>query len=69
MLTSKGVPAIHITSGAQHESTEVALLEGQFRVIFISPEQLLGKKKRRDMLRSEVYQNVWQHLWLMKPIV
>ena len=56
MLTSKGVPAIHIISGAQHESTEVALLEGQFRVIFISPEQLLGKKKWRDMLRSEVYQ-------------
>ena len=33
MLTSKGVSAIHITSGV-HESTKVALLEGHFCVIF-----------------------------------
>ena len=43
---------IHITS----DSTEEALLEGRFRIVFISPEQLLGLKKWRDMLRSEVYQ-------------
>ena len=55
MLTSKGVPAIYITAGFD-ESTKVDLFEGQFRVIFISPEQLLGKKTWRDMLRSEVYQ-------------
>lgn len=55
LLTGKGVPAIHVASGVD-ESTEEALLEGRFRIVFISPEQLLGLKKWRDMLRSEVYQ-------------
>ena len=55
LLTGKGVPSIHITSGIDG-STEEALLEGRFRIVFISPEQLLGLKKWRDMLRSEVYQ-------------
>ena len=55
MLTGKGVPAVHVVSSVD-ESVEVALLEGRFRVIFISPEQLLRKKRWRDMLRSEMYQ-------------
>ena len=51
MLTSKVVPTVQ-TSGAD-ESTREASFEGQFCVIFISPEQLLGKNKWRDMLRTE----------------
>ena len=55
MLTGKGFPAVHVVSSVD-ESAEVALLVGRFRVIFISPERLLRKKRWRDMLRSEVYQ-------------
>jgi superfamily II DNA helicase RecQ len=54
MLTAKDLPTIHITSGID-DSTEEALFEGRFRVIFISPEELSGKKKWRDMLRYEGY--------------
>ena len=55
-LSNKGISALHVTSTSVNESTEAALFEGRFRLIFISPEQLLGKKKWRDLLRSDVYQ-------------
>ena len=44
LLTSKSIPAIHVTSG-DDESTLEASFEGCFHIIFISPEHLLGKRR------------------------
>ena len=54
-LEDKQLPAVHVTS-AVGESTEDAILEGKYRVVYFSPEQLLCRSKWREMLQSEVYQ-------------
>ena len=43
----------YITSSLNDE--ELAVLQGQFSLLFISQEQLLTRGKWREMLRSDVY--------------
>ena len=54
-LEDKQLSAVHVTS-AVGESEEDTILEGKYRVVYFSPEQLLRQSKWREMLQSEVYQ-------------
>ena len=54
-LAKKGLSAVHVTPELD-EMVESALMDGKFSVVYISPEQLLGRVKWREMLHSDVFQ-------------
>lgn len=53
----RGLSSIYITSSLK-EDEELAITQGKFSLVYISPEQLLacGTCKWREMVRSDVYQ-------------
>ena len=55
-FTSKGLSTTYISADTSDGTREKAY-EGKFQLLFISPKQLLAKKKWRMMLRSDVYQS------------
>ena len=50
----RGLPSTYITSAISLEE-ELAVLQGEFSLVYMSPEQLLARGKWREMLRSDVY--------------
>ena len=55
-FTKHGVSSIYITGPMKYDEEKV--LQGQFRFVYISPEQLLCCRKWREMLISEIYQEM-----------
>ena len=53
-FNGRGLPSTYITSEISLEE-ELAVLQGEFSLVYISPEQLLARGKWREMLRSDVY--------------
>ena len=53
----RGVSSIYITATVSDQD-ERAVLLGHFSLVYISPEQLLGCEKWREMLRSDIYQEM-----------
>ena len=54
-FNQRGLSSIYITSSLDQDE-ELAVLQGKFSLVYISPEQLLARGKWREMLRSDVYQ-------------
>ena len=55
-LNNRQVSAIHILSSAVSEGQRGAIMQGEYSIVYISPEELLQHGRWRDMLHSEVYQ-------------
>ena len=53
-FSRRGLPSTYITSAISLEE-ELAILQGEFSLVYISPEQLLARGKWREMLRSDIY--------------
>ncbi|RXN19558.1 mediator of RNA polymerase II transcription subunit 34-like protein [Labeo rohita] len=51
-LTEKGISAAF---AGKHETTDADIAAGRFSIVFGSPELLVGVKKWRDMLQTDVY--------------
>jgi ATP-dependent DNA helicase RecQ len=51
---SKGVSAVR--AGDCHISTSQKIMEGEYQLVFFSPEAILCRRKWRKMLLTEVYQ-------------
>ena len=56
-FTKRGVSSIYITGPMKHDEEE-KVLQGQFQLVYISPEKLLCCRKWREMLISEIYQEM-----------
>lgn len=54
-FNQRGLSSIYVTSSLDQDE-ELAVLQGKFSLVYISPEQLLARGKWREMLRSDVYQ-------------
>ena len=54
-LTKKGLSAVYVGEVGSNEDTVAEIHEGQYQVIFFSPELLLTDETWRDMLQSPVY--------------
>jgi len=57
-FTSKGIQAACVISDISHE-VKTCVEEGQYQLVFFSPEQLLARNSRRSMLRTDIY---WDNL-------
>ena len=55
-FTAKGLSAAYVSAETDIKTRDM-IYEGQFQLIFIGPEQLLGKRKWRVMLRNDIYQS------------
>ena len=64
-LERKGVKAVFLHSGTCDE-TKAGIYEGQYQLLFMSPETLLRDKEWRDILQSPIYQ---ENVQLMKLTV
>ena len=53
-FSRRGLPSTYITSAISLEE-ELAILQGEFSLVYISPERLLARGKWREMLRSDIY--------------
>ena len=53
-FTSKGLKAGFIGTGMNEKTVEAAM-NGQYQLLFISPEALLESRRWRDILREEPY--------------
>ena len=51
---TKGVSAVHLAGNVSQE-VKMEVVSGNYRLVFLSPEQLLTVKKWRIMLQSQVY--------------
>jgi len=51
----KDVTAVHVRKEDMKEETVDELHEGQFQMLFFSPEDLLTDETWRDMIQSTVY--------------
>ena len=56
VFTAKGLSAAYVSVDTDDETRD-RIYEGEFQLLFIGPEQLLGKKKCRLMLRSDLYKS------------
>ena len=57
-FTSKGIQAACVISDISHE-VKTGVEEGQYQLVFFSPEQLLARNSWRSMLRTDIY---WDNL-------
>ena len=55
-FTAKGLSAAYVSAETDSKMRDM-IYEGQFQLIFIGPEQLLGSRKWRVMLRNDFYQS------------
>ena len=55
-FTAKGLSATYVSAETDSKTRDM-IYEGQFQLIFIGPEQLLGKRKWRVMLRNDICQS------------
>ena len=53
-FTSKGLKAGFIGTGMNKETVDV-IMNGQYQLLFISPEALLESRRWRDILRRNIY--------------
>ena len=51
---TKGISAVHLAGNVSQE-VQMGVVSGNYRLVFLSPEQLLTMKKWRIMLQSQVY--------------
>ena len=56
-FTKLGVSSVYISGPIKHQEEE-KVLQGRFSLVYISPEQLLCCRKWREMLISDVYQEM-----------
>ena len=56
VFTSKGLSSAYISMDTDSKTRDKAY-RGHFQLLFVTPEQILTKKKWRAMLRSNVYQS------------
>jgi len=56
VFTAKGLSATYVNVDTDDETRD-RIYEEEFQLLFIGPEQLLGKKKWRLMLRSDLYKS------------
>jgi len=54
-MTERNVKAVYV--GEIDDATETEVCEGQFQLVYLSPEALLTNSTWRDMLQSPVYQS------------
>ena len=60
-FTSKGLKAGFIGTGMNKKTVD-AVMNGQYQLLFISPEALLESRRWRDILREEPYTSTLKHL-------
>ena len=51
---TKGISAVH-PAGNVSQEVKTGVVYGNYRLVFLSPEQLLTMKKLRIMLQSQIY--------------
>ena len=51
---SRGVSAAHL-SGDVNDEVKMGIISGSYKLVFLSPELLLTKKKWQSMLQSQIY--------------
>ncbi len=54
-LSLMGVRACYISGEQDDEEVKEGAAKGAYQIIYFTPEMILGKKKWRQMLLSEVY--------------
>ena len=54
-MTEKGASALYV--GETDETTMTEVCEGNYQLVYISPEALLTNSTWRDMLQSPIYQS------------
>ena len=54
-MTERNVSAVYV--GEAESATETQVCEGQFQLVYVSPEALLTNPTWRDMLQSSMYQS------------
>lgn len=54
-LAEKGMSAVYVGEASNSEDKIAQIYEGQFQVVFFSPELLLTDETWRDMLQSPLY--------------
>ena len=53
--SSKGLLAGYVSTEPGNEKMNQAVLEGRYRLVFLSPEALFTRRRCREMLREEPY--------------
>jgi len=64
-FSSRGIRSVKAGSRLDHETTQL-IINGEYQLVFISPEALLSKKQWRKML---LCREIWWLWLLMKHIV
>jgi len=54
-FSSRGITSVKTGSCSDHETSQ-CIINGEYQLVFISPEALLSKKRWRKMLLCDVYQ-------------
>jgi len=54
-FSSRGITSVKAGSCSDHETSQ-RIINGEYQLVFISPEALLSKKRWRKMLLCDVYQ-------------
>ena len=57
VFTSKGIKAAFVGGEQDDRAVKDAVFEGQYQLVFISPESLIRNLRWREMLRNDVYQH------------
>ena len=54
-LSRKGVKSCYMSADQDSEDVKQGLIEGEYQVVYFTPEMILVGKRWREMLLSEVY--------------
>ena len=55
LLSKKGIKACGVYGGQDDEQVQKDVLKGEYRLVYFTPETIIGVKKWRNMLLNEVY--------------
>lgn len=55
LLSKKGIKACGVYGGQDDEQVQKDVLKGEYRLVYFTPETIIGVKKWRNMLLNDVY--------------
>ena len=54
-LSQRGVKACYITAEQDDDGVKEGVVQGQYQLVYFTPEMLLGSKRRRKVLLNNIY--------------